>query len=123
MLSGFYRTGASAEFVVTTLQVGKHLAMNCRTRRGIYALLIPLNSVGTCLYLLFVLILLVPFGLLLIHALSFSASLHVLMLCWPHLKRSSLSVGAWLFLRDHAAFPCGGQEPGQVLKIAAPRVN
>lgn len=71
MLSRFYRTGASAEFVVTTLQAGKHLEMDCRTRRGIYALLIPLNFVGTCLYLLFVLILLVPLALLLIHALSF----------------------------------------------------
>lgn len=47
MLSGLYRTRASAEFVVTTLQAGKHLEMNCRMRRGIYALLIPLNSVGT----------------------------------------------------------------------------
>lgn len=71
MLSGFYRTGASAEFVVTTLQAGKHLEMNCRMRRGIYPLLIPLNPVGTCLYLLLVLILLVPLPLLLIHALSF----------------------------------------------------
>lgn len=71
MLSGFYRTGASAEFVVTTLRAGKHLEMNCRTRRGIYALLIPVNSVGTCLYLLFVSIPLVPLALLLIRALGF----------------------------------------------------
>lgn len=43
------------------------------------------------------------------------------MLCWPHSNRSSLSVGAWLFLRDRAVFPCGGQDAGQLLKIAAPR--
>lgn len=81
MLSGFYRTGASVEFVVATLQAGKHLEMNCRMRRGIYALLIPLKSVGTCLYLLFVLVVLVPLALLLIHARSFHllACVHALL--------------------------------------------